>query len=811
MNGRFLFPGGCRSVLLALAIFFFTPVCGSAQGPSLFVHPTSLGFNADSGDPTVLEQEFFLMGDGAVLGFTATATVTTPPGGAWLSVSPTIGVTPATLTVTVDPAGLPDGNYQGTITITNSVADNSPLLFPVSLGVGPIPGDTITFSLVASPVSFSFSHEINGTTTADPDPPEITVFCIGDCPPGGVDFAASVITQSGFEWLGVSPAEDTTPSTLTLSVDPTDLTEGNHFGIIFLDFGATALPQLAAVNLAVTPEPDAPQISLRPTELTFNVFVDKNPAPKSFDIVNAGNGKLNWTAAITSISGDNWLALSPTSGVGDTTVAVTVNSASLPVGTYSAIISVSSPGVANSPQTLTVSLTVAPKPTLVFNPFSLTFSGSPGSNPASQQLTISSSEGALFWSATVSTSSGGDWLSLFRSSPFPTAPATVAVNTAGLGPGTYQGTITISSPDAANSPQTVSVTLILGMPAIALIPASLVFITTVGQGPAPQTFEVENAGSGVLGWTATAALQSGGNWLSVSPLSGTASSTLTVEVNSAGLTEGTYTGTVTIAALDGSNATNSPQVLMVSLSVGAPVIGQDGVVNGASFSIDAVNSPGSIVSLFGVNLATTTALADQLPLPTTLGGTQVLVDEVPAPLFFVSPLQINFQIPPGVSGTTVQVVVVSNGVRGLTATVEVAPEIPGIFTTTQQGSGQGAVLLANTDVIAAPAGSIPGRMTQPVARGEIVSIFCTGLGPTDPPVEAGQPAGSSPPSQTLITPVVLVEGVPAEVLFSGLAPGFVGLYQVNVRIAAATPAGDAVTLQIQIGGQSSNMATIAVQ
>ena len=462
MNGRFLFPGGCRSVLLALAIFFFTPVCGSAQGPSLFVHPTSLGINADSADPTVLEQEFFLMGDGAVLGFTATATVATPPGGAWLSVNPTIGVTPATLTVTVDPAGLPDGNYQGTITITNSVADNSPLLFPVSLGVGPIPGDTITFSLVASPVSFSFSHEINGQTIADPDPPEITVFCIGVCPPGGVDFTASVITQSGFEWLGVSPAEDTTPSTLTLSVDPTDLTEGNHFGIIFLDFGATALPQLAAVNLAVTPGPDAPpEISLRPAELTFTVFVDKNRAPQSFDIVNAGDGTLNWTAAITSISGDNWLALSPTSGVNDATVAVTVTSASLPVGTYSATISVSSPDATNSPQTLTVSLTVAPKPTLVVNPSSLTFSGSPGSNPASQQLTVSSSEGALSWSATVSTSSGGDWLSLFRSLPFPTAPATVAVNTAGLGPGTYQGTITISAPDVANSPLTVSVTLIL--------------------------------------------------------------------------------------------------------------------------------------------------------------------------------------------------------------------------------------------------------------------------------------------------------------------------------------------------------------
>ena len=140
-----------------------------------------------------------------------------------------------------------------------------------------------------------------------------------------------------------------------------------------------------------------------------------------------------------------------------------------------------------------------------------------------------------------------------------------------------------------------------------------------------------------------------------------------------------------------------------------------------------------------------------------------------------------------------------------------AQEVPGVFTTTQQGTGQGAVLIANTDVLAAPTGNIPGRATQPANRAEFISIFCTGLGATIPPVAAGQAAGSSPLSETLLKPVVLVGGLPAEVLFSGLAPDFVGLYQVNARVPDGAPLGNAVSLQIQIGGQTSNAVTIAIE
>ena len=98
---------------------------------------------------------------------------------------------------------------------------------------------------------------------------------------------------------------------------------------------------------------------------------------------------------------------------------------------------------------------------------------------------------------------------------------------------------------------------------------------------------------------------------------------------------------------------------------------------------------------------------------------------------------------------------------------------------------------------------------NPTAAGTVVSIYATGLGPTDPPIVAGQAPATL--STTLIRPVVTIGGAPAEVLFSGLAPGFTGLYQINARIPAGTQPGSAVPVSLSVGGAASNTVTIAVQ
>ncbi len=451
---------------------------------------------------------------------------------------------------------------------------------------------------------------------------------------------------------------------------------------------------------------------------------------------------------------------------------------------------------------------VQPVPQFSVQPSSLNFQVRLGAGGApSQTLSITNAaSGRLNWAVQVAPQSGGNWLSVSPTAGATPATISVSVSEAGLSPGTYQGYIVIAHLIDPTRPQTVNVTLSVtpaGAARIALSPSSLQFASSVAANPPAQTFQLQNAGTGTLDWTAAAATQSGGNWLAVTPTTGAAPSTLTVNVNSVSLPVGIYTGSITITALASANAANSPQVLPVTLAVSVPAIGRGGVLNGASFSRDAVVSPGSIAALFGINLAAGTETAGSLPLPTALAGTQVLVNNTPAPLFFVSPSQINFQIPGELAGTTAQVVVVSGGVRGPAAAVNVAPEAPGIFTAPPGGSGQGAVL--NEDLS-------PNSAQNPAPAGSVVQIFATGLGATNPPAATGQPGAISPPfHRTALTPVVTVGGAPAEVLFSALAPGFVGLYQVNVRVPAATPRGSAVPLQVEIGGRSSNTVTLAVR
>jgi uncharacterized protein (TIGR03437 family) len=118
-------------------------------------------------------------------------------------------------------------------------------------------------------------------------------------------------------------------------------------------------------------------------------------------------------------------------------------------------------------------------------------------------------------------------------------------------------------------------------------------------------------------------------------------------------------------------------------------------------------------------------------------------------------------------------------------------------------------VIANSASLAAPSGAFPG--SRPARAGEFLSIYCTGLGAVSNRPTLGSAAPSNPLAQTSATPTVSIGGVNAQVIFSGLAPGFVGLYQVNVRVPETAPVGAAVPLILTIGGVQSNTATIAVE
>ncbi len=241
-----------------------------------------------------------------------------------------------------------------------------------------------------------------------------------------------------------------------------------------------------------------------------------------------------------------------------------------------------------------------------------------------------------------------------------------------------------------------------------------------------------------------------------------------------------------------------------------PTLPANSVVNGASFRAatdpNGAIAPGAIVAIFGTDLASDILLAGEVPLPTTLGDTSVTFDDVAAPLFFVSGTQINAQVPfelsPGAGTVTVQV---KRGSEASAAQlIALAAVSPGIFTLNQQGTGPGAILHAENFQ--------PVNESAPARPGEFLLVFCTGLGPVQPEVQSGEVAPNIPPlAETISTPLVNIAGIAAAVTFSGLAPGFVGLYQMNVQVPAGVPSGTQSVEVIINNVPGSAEVTIAVE
>jgi uncharacterized protein (TIGR03437 family) len=254
-----------------------------------------------------------------------------------------------------------------------------------------------------------------------------------------------------------------------------------------------------------------------------------------------------------------------------------------------------------------------------------------------------------------------------------------------------------------------------------------------------------------------------------------------------------------------SNAVTKPSA---STSTDMPAINQGGVVNLASYVSPVV--AGSLAAAFGTNLSSGQASYTTAPLPTTLAGSsfQIAGHSGLLPLVFASPTQVNLQIPWELAGYQQASVSATVGPNVSTLqTMSLAAFAPGIFTLNQQGSGQGAILIANTAVLAGSAGS----GSRAVMKGEYISIFCTGLGAVSNQPVTGAAATADPLSHTTTTPTVTIGSVAATVTYSGLAPGFAGLYQVNALVPADAPAGGAVAVVMKIGGSTSNTVTIAVQ
>jgi uncharacterized protein (TIGR03437 family) len=792
----------------------------------LTVDPGSLSFSAHKDDAvSPAPQSISVFSSGGPASFSVTTS-----GDAWLTVSSGTGQTPGSFLVSVNKSGLSSATtYNGQVTITAQNATPATINIPVTLTMA---ADTAPV-LGISPSRFQLSY-VQGSPL---DHQQLVVSNLGA---GTGSFSFQTQTTSCGNWLapanGSASVTSGVPLVLDFTVDPSGLLAGTCSGqiVVTLDAGQS---QTVPTTMVISGQSQS--LLLSQTGLDFQVAPGSPPTTQTFGVVNSGTGSMNWNVPS---SGTGWLQITPASGaavggaLAASLVSVTVDPQGLASGQYYGTVEVDAPDVGNSPKSVTVSLRVLDPGT--FPAPDATPSGLILVGQTAQSVTLANhSSAALSYSSTVGTEDGQPWLTdVPAGGNVPangTAQVSIQANLAGLSPGLWRGTITIAFSDGtlakvdvvlvvpsasgngltanlrskASQPRAVSscdantdLAVVFDSPGdsfevLARHPVSLQVLAVDCNGNAitnnaaadvavqvPNAPDVEIAliyqGSGL--WTAT--------W---TPAMGASDVTLQARVNKS---EGGVTPLSGMATLSGT-------VLEATADAASAVIS---VLNGARTDVAAETAAGAWVTLTGTGLADTTAVAATAPYPTILVGTQVLMQNRPLPLSYVSPGQIDAFVPAGMNAGTQQLTVIRNGTRSSGVDVLVTQVGPGLFSLDGSGKGQGAILVTSTGFLAAP--------ERPVKRGQSISIYCTGLGPVNGnPPQDGEATPLSPSLATSTTPTVTIGGMDAPVSFSGLAPTLVGIYVVNVQVPDTVNPGDNIPVMLTIGGLSSNTVTIAVR
>lgn len=551
--------------------------------------------------------------------------------------------------------------------------------------------------------------------------------------------------------------------------------------------------------------PAAPMLRLAASTVgPVSIAVGANGAPQTVEAFNAGDG----TLSLALSSSASWLAASvgaPRACSSTTQASACIplqfalNTASLAAGTYTGIVTVSDPNAADAPQTITV--TVADGGAV---PAAVDAYVAPG---GSRDIPFTTNV-MLFYSA--STTDRNPWLSValdgvgtFRF----VLPYRIHLQPpAAMDPGTYTGTVLTGGSSFAPDNKTIPVTMRVTSLPIAQAAVDRVSLR-LAQGAPPQTayIPVSNLGQGSLVIQTVSA--SGGDWMKASAYAGGAA----LAFDTGSLAPGTYSGTVTIA----TNAVNTLPPVPVDFQVvakGAPTIPYQGVLDNAIFAIGDAVTGGDIVDVFGEQLSfNAPASGTALPLTRQIGTTRVLVNGQPAPLFYASYGQIDFQLPTNLPTGTALVQVERDGQAGNAVSIQVAARAPRFLV-----YGPYAIAVNFTDgSFVMPSDAIPG-LSHPAKAGDTLTIYAIGLGPTKADVNAGDPAPYDPLPELITTPIVnfggvgSVIGVSAMPSYAGLSPGSVGLYQVNVTIPPGVSKG-VVNVVLTFPDSVSNVAQIAIQ
>ncbi len=556
---------------------------------------------------------------------------------------------------------------------------------------------------------------------------------------------------------------------------------GSIVGLLGLAVIATAAPKLRLSTLAVGP---------------VYIATGQQGTLQSIPATNVGDGTLN--LAVTS--NVDWLAPC-IEDEGQLLVNLMLFTSKLPRGVYTGVATVTDPNAIDAPQSITVTIVVGSGSTI---PDQLDFYLPPGGGGTAilyagcPSTVITNPPGGL--QITVATSVGLNG-TFGVGVPCADKDSQVRVSTPPNTPlGDYVGSVEFSGSLLAVDNRTVPVNVhVTTNPVASADPAAVFF--RMAQADPKMTQTVSLYGNNLVISSADTNVP----WLSTtffasSPYVNTGTEhDISLVADASKLAPGNYPANVTIK----SNAANGPIIIAVVLTVlpaGPPVTYYQGVVENALYKANDPVAPGGIVALFGERLtAGNVTFVPSLPIPATLGGASVFVNDVPAPVYFASPGQLNFVVPFGTPPGPALARVDRDGQRGNSLSFQVVATAPRLLRL--DGANDALAVLGDLRTFVVPA--------HPAKAGvDTVVFYAVGLGQTSPPALDGQAAQGL----QQVSSVQAVIGFPIQPAYAGLTPGSVGLYQINVPLPVNVLKGSAVPVSLTMpGGVTSNTVYIAIQ
>ncbi|HXS96508.1 MAG TPA: IPT/TIG domain-containing protein [Candidatus Limnocylindrales bacterium] len=740
-------------------------VASNANGVTLIPLQRNLTFNYQT-NTTLNPQQTVSVNTSALAYTNFTATAST----SWLrlasqSFSPTASsadsFAPGQFYVSVDPTGLSAGPYTGKITLS------SPGVASVDIPV--------KFNISSAPVLNSAPSSVSLDTTTAMLSAAVTI----------TSSAATLISAAvSPPWLSISPSSaitSTSGSLFTLTADPSRLPTGDFDGAVTLTASGGTPTLTIPVHLHTSSNgASVSALQVSPSALSFTAITGTD-AGTQYITINDGQGlALPFTVAV--LSTESWLRIDSLSGTTPAIGTVTV-SKSMPAGSYTASLLVTE--LPNGDQkTVGVTYNVTGK-TFSATPTALTFSqASFGVAFSPQKLQVTANSPSSF-----QITSKPNWLTISGNGPLATpASLTVSVVPSGMAPGDYQDTIVLSGPIVLQIPVSLSIAAPIAPTAV---PLSLNFTYALGAPPpATQSIQLADATAPVT-FTVATATATGIPWLFANPATGTTPGTVAVRLDPSQLVPGQQAGSITIAFQDPVNTTVTVPVTVV---VSGSAVQIQSLLNAAAWAPTSL-SPGEIVTIAGTGLGPATPVfasaSSAGAYGTTLGGVTVLFDQLPAPLLSVQSNQINAIVPYALAGRTTAAVQVQSGPNySIPITVNVTGAAPGLFTSGGSGRGEAAALNADSTV---------NSVLNPVKRGDVLVLYMTGEGQTDPPGQDGRVIASD--LRTPLLPVTAtIGGEAAAVLYAGSAPGLVsGLCQVNLQVPSSVSPGPQ-PVEVRVGG-----------